>query len=236
MKPNQDLLTPELVQETATDLQAGFALLQQVQRPIITIMGSARVNPGNIFFDHCHAICGALVRDCGCAILTGGGTGIMKAANMAAVAASNGADDITSLAIRNGLLSSEHPGDDQLYSQASMIEMGRLMFTRRFLLLTPASAFLMYPGGFGTDNEVSEVMMLMQMQLVKRVPLLCLEGAGQFWTKKKQWLQQTMIDTGYIRAEDADIMQILRIDEPYRASTDKRILHIVQQSTRCCRQ
>jgi hypothetical protein len=205
-RPNRRWLAQDVIEESSSDIRRGLALIDSIDRPIITIMGSARVKPGSLFFDGCEALCRQL-GEAGFAILTGGGGGIMEAANRGAHAAG-----APSMAIRSGILTKERPASEEIYTHLMVAE--QLMFTRRFLLLTAASGIVLFPGGFGTDNELTEALMLTQTQITSPVPILCMESTTEpFWTTNRERMAATMVPT-YINAGDLGLMQITSIDAP----------------------
>lgn len=202
--PNDRWLGPDVVKRAFEDMERGITLAREAGKPIVGVMGSARVQPGDSFYEHCKELAERLGKE-GYAILTGGGSGIMAAANEGATAAG-----APSMGIRMELLKEEHVGEDHYTDLAITRE---LLCVRRFILTTVPSAIIGYPGGYGTINEISEILMLVQNRITAGIPIICVEDSKGFWTKLKNYMKEQLADGGYINPSDLDLFKIINIEE-----------------------
>jgi hypothetical protein len=168
-------------------------------RPAVSMFGSARIPPSHPFFTKAETIA-RLLSDAGFSVISGGGPGLMEAANRGAYAGKSPAIGL------NILLPHEKSGNafqDVSYSF-------RYFFARKMMFVRFASAYVVLPGGFGTLDELSECLTLVQTGKSRRIPII-LVGAD-FWRGLLDWFSATLIAEGMIDAGDLDLMQI--IDEP----------------------
>jgi uncharacterized protein (TIGR00730 family) len=168
-------------------------------RPAVSMFGSARIPPSNPYFTKAVTIA-RLLSDAGFSVISGGGPGLMEAANRGAYAGKSPAIGL------NILLPHEKSGNafqDVSYSF-------RYFFARKMMFVRFASAYVVLPGGFGTLDELSECLTLVQTGKSRRIPII-LVGAD-FWRGLLDWFSATLIAEGMIDAGDLDLMQI--IDEP----------------------
>ena len=167
--------------------------------PAVTIFGSARIHPDNPDYIKCMDVARRL-SDAGFAVISGGGPGIMAAANRGAFEGKS-----PSVGLNIVLPHEQHPNHWQNISI-----MYRHFFARKVGFVKYADAFVLFPGGFGTMDEMSEVLTLMQTQKSRRIPLI-LVGAS-FWKGLLDWFREQMVGNGLISSEDMDLMQV--IDDP----------------------
>ncbi|MEK7673487.1 MAG: LOG family protein [Patescibacteria group bacterium] len=208
--PNSNWLTLEVLQRGFEDAQAGIKQAQRAGKRIAGFMGSARVKPGNTLYEHAKNLAKALGK-LNYAILTGGGSGIMAAANEGAHLAG-----APSLGNRLGLLSKEHIDNTPF---TDLIVTRELLFIRRFLLTTVPTALPLYPGGFGTQTEGNEILTLLQTSITAGVPVICLEDDSQpYWTNYRRFLKENMLPPGYIDEKDLDLFDIRNINEEESAN------------------
>jgi uncharacterized protein (TIGR00730 family) len=168
-------------------------------RPAVSMFGSARIAPEHPYFTRAETIARRL-SDAGFAVISGGGPGLMEAANRGAYAGRSPAIGL------NILLPHEKSGNafqDVSYSF-------RYFFARKMMFVRFASAYVVLPGGFGTLDELSECLTLVQTGKSRRIPII-LVGAD-FWRGLLDWFSDTLIAEGMIDAGDLELMRI--IDEP----------------------
>jgi len=168
-------------------------------RPAVSMFGSARIPPSHPYFARAETIA-RLLSDAGFSVISGGGPGLMEAANRGAYAGKSPAIGL------NILLPHEKSGNafqDVSYSF-------RYFFARKMMFVRFASAYVVLPGGFGTLDELSECLTLVQTGKSRRIPII-LVGAG-FWRGLLDWFSDTLIREGMIDAGDLELMQVL--DEP----------------------
>jgi uncharacterized protein (TIGR00730 family) len=168
-------------------------------RPAVSMFGSARIGPDHPYFARTEKIA-RLLSDAGFSVISGGGPGLMEAAN-------RGAFDGKSPAIGlNILLPHETSGNE-------FQDIGfnfRYFFARKMMFVRFASAYVVMPGGFGTLDELSECLTLVQTGKSRRIPIILV--GGDFWRGLLDWLRDTLIREGMIDVNDIDLMQI--IEEP----------------------
>lgn len=168
-------------------------------RPAVSLFGSARTAPDDPFY----AIAVDLARrlsDAGFAVMSGGGPGIMEAANKGAFA---GKSPSVGLNI-------ELPREQSSNSWQNISLSFRHFFARKVAFVKYADAYVVLPGGFGTLDELSEVLVLIQTGKTRRIPVI-LVGA-RFWQGLLHWLREQLAQGGMIDPQDLDLIQV--IDEP----------------------
>ena len=168
-------------------------------RPAISIYGSARLKPESPYYKLTMEIAQKF-SDAGFAVISGGGPGIMEAANKGAHA---GKSPSVGLNIE---LPHEQSGNQ--WQDISL--RFRHFFTRKVTFVKNSDAVVVMPGGFGTLDEMAEVLTLIQTKKSRHVPIV-LVGA-EFWEGLLSWFRNTLIPTGVISAKDLDLMQV--IDDP----------------------
>jgi uncharacterized protein (TIGR00730 family) len=168
-------------------------------RPAVSMFGSARINAGHPYFAKTEKIA-RLLSDAGFSVISGGGPGLMEAANRGAYAGRSPAIGL------NILLPHETSGHE-------FQDIGfnfRYFFARKMMFVRFASAYVVLPGGFGTIDELSECLTLVQTGKARRIPIILV--GGDFWKGLLDWVRGTLVREGMIDAEDVGLMQI--IDEP----------------------
>jgi uncharacterized protein (TIGR00730 family) len=165
-------------------------------RPAVSIFGSARTRPGTPMYDLTVEIARKL-SDAGFAVISGGGPGIMEAANRGAF---EGASPSVGLNIE---LPFEQHGN--AYQDISL--RFRHFFARKVAFVKYAAAYVVMPGGFGTIDELSEALTLMQTGKGKPMPIVLVGSA--FWSGLLDWMRGTLLPEGMIAAADLDMMRIV---------------------------
>lgn len=186
------------------ELVDGFETLNRIG-PCISIFGSARSKPGSKYYETAVDIAKKLV-DEGFGVISGGGPGIMEAANKGAFLKGG-----TSVGL-NIHLPFEQSNNEFIDSDKSLDH--RYFFVRKVMFVKYAQGFIVLPGGFGTLDELFEVMTLMQTGKISRVPLVLV--GSEFWGGLKNWVRDTMLnDFGNISPDDINYMLIT--DDPDEA-------------------
>ncbi len=170
-----------------------------VVKPAVSIFGSARVPPESAYYDLTERIA-RLLSDAGFAVISGGGPGIMEAANKGAYAGK-------SLSIG---LNIQLPHEQKSNPYQDISQTFRHFFARKYMFVRMAAAYIVMPGGFGTLDELLEALTLIQTRKSPRIPLI-LVGAP-FWAGMIAWFKDRLVGEGMISPEDMDLIQI--IDEP----------------------
>jgi uncharacterized protein (TIGR00730 family) len=176
----------------------GFETLADVQ-PAVSIFGSTRLNPGNPLYEKALQVA-RLLADNGFNVITGGGPGIMEAANKGAL--EKGAKSIG----LNIDLPAEQPPNVYTNIHLSF----RYFFVRKVMFVKYAMAYVIFPGGFGTLDELFEAITLIQTKKIKPFPVILVEKG--YWQGLLDWIKGTLLEVKHISPEDLEIIQI--IDEP----------------------
>lgn len=167
--------------------------------PAVTMFGSARMSPENPYYQICVDVAKRL-SDEGFAVISGGGPGIMEAANKGAF---QGASASVGLNI-------ELPHEQKTNPWQNIVLNFRHFFARKVAFVKYADAYVVFPGGFGTMDELMEVLTLMQTRKIKRIPVI-LVGTS-FWQGFLGWIKTQMSDANLIAPIDLNLVQV--IDEP----------------------
>ncbi len=175
----------------------GFEVLNRVG-PCISIFGSARTKPGDLYYEKASEI-GKRLTDEGYGVITGGGPGIMEAGN-------KGAFDAKGVSVG---LSIDLPFEQSYnkYIDFDKLLKHRYFFVRKVMFVKYAQGFVVMPGGFGTMDEFFEVLTLVQTKKISRVPII-LFGVD-YWSGLRDWLIKTMDqEYHYINPNDMDLFHI----------------------------
>jgi uncharacterized protein (TIGR00730 family) len=179
--------------------------------PAVTLFGSARTRVGDP--DYAAAVDTArLLGKKGYAIVTGGGPGIMQAANEGAKLA----------AVKSIGLNIELPFEQHLNPYCDVSVDFRYFFVRKVMLVKVASAFVIFPGGYGTLDELMEALTLVQTGKISNFPIILYGSA--YWTGLVKWLKDTVLPDGKISASDIDLLRIV--------DTPEEVVHIVTATTK----
>lgn len=168
-------------------------------RPAVSIFGSARLGPDHPYYQLAERIARKL-SDAGFAVISGGGPGIMEAANKGAFFGRG-----PSVGLNIQLPHEQHANPYQDVSQTF-----RHFFARKYMFVRFASAYVVMPGGFGTLDELMEALTLIQTGKSRRIPLILVHRP--FWQGLLDWLRERLLSEGMIDAGDLDLMQV--IDDP----------------------
>jgi uncharacterized protein (TIGR00730 family) len=168
-------------------------------RPAVTIFGSARTAPGEPFYENCVDLSRRL-SDAGLTVISGGGPGIMEAANKGAY---EGASSSVGLNI-------ELPQEQAPNRWQNISISFRHFFARKVAFVKYADAYVVYPGGYGTLDELTEVMTLIQTGKTRRIPVILV--GTQFWSGFIDWIKSSLLTQHMIAEEDMALVQL--IDEP----------------------
>jgi uncharacterized protein (TIGR00730 family) len=168
-------------------------------RPAVSVFGSARVPAGHPYYALAEKT-SRLLSDAGFSVVSGGGPGIMEASNRGA---HFGRSPAVGLNIE---LPREQFGNT--YQDISLLF--RHFFARKAMFVRCASAYVFLPGGFGTLDEFSEVLVLMQTGKSARVP--CILMHEPFWRGLLQWMRERLVGEKMINREDMELVQV--IEEP----------------------
>jgi uncharacterized protein (TIGR00730 family) len=180
------------------ELVEGFEALNGVG-PAVTIFGSARLPPGSPYYNTCLKVAERLAQD-GFAVISGGGPGIMEAANKGAQNARG-----VSVGLNIDLPLEQTPNQ----FQDIRVEF-RYFFVRKLMFVKYAVGYVIFPGGFGTMDELFEALTLIQTKKIRSFPVVLV--GRRYWEGLFDWLRNTMLAEKNISPEDLDLMHV--VDEP----------------------
>jgi uncharacterized protein (TIGR00730 family) len=184
-------------------------------RPAVSVFGSARIRQGHPYYERAERI-SRLLSDAGFAVISGGGPGLMEAANRGAHAGKSPAIGL------NILLPHEQGGND-------FQDVGfdfRYFFARKMMFVRFASAYVVMPGGFGTLDELSECLTLVQTGKSRRIPIILV--GGEFWHGLLDWMRKSLVGQGLIEEPEAIVEAIFNFYEgrgfqPTRTEREKML-------------
>ena len=188
----------------------GFDTLADLP-PAVSVFGSARAKSGSDEFEQAEQLGAALAR-AGYAVITGGGPGVMEAANKGAVEAGG-------LSVGLGI---ELPYEQGMNQYVDIGIDFRYFFVRKTMFVKYAQAFCVLPGGFGTLDELFEALTLVQTRKVTRFPVVLLGRA--YWQGLVDWMGGAMREQGKIGPEDLDLLLVTD-------DIDEAVAHIRAEST-----
>ncbi len=174
----------------------GFEVMSAIG-PAVSIFGSSRATPEDRYYQQAQALAAKFVEQ-GLAVITGGGPGIMEAANKGAIEA-NG----TSVGLNITLPEEQLPNE---YQNVALDF--RYFFCRKVMFVKYALAFVCFPGGFGTMDEFFESMTLIQTEKSRKMPVVLF--GSEFWEPLRKWMETIMRDQhGYIGPDDLELFHIV---------------------------
>jgi uncharacterized protein (TIGR00730 family) len=176
----------------------GFDALAEVG-PAVTVFGSARVAEGSAVYEQARQIGRSLARD-GWAVITGGGPGVMEAAN-------RGCQEAGGLSIGCNI---ELPHEQSVNQYVDLSVEFRYFFARKTMFVKYADAFVIMPGGFGTLDELFEALTLIQTGKIRHFPLV-LVGV-EYWSGLLEWVRGTLLADGTVSRNDIDLLTVT--DDP----------------------
>ena len=168
-------------------------------RPAVSIFGSARVTPDSRYYQLTEQIARQL-SDAGFSVVSGGGPGVMEAAN-------KGAFEGKSLSIG---LNIQLPHEQKANHYQDISQSFRHFFARKYMFVKVAAAYVVVPGGFGTLDELLEAMTLIQTGKSPHIPLILV--GTEFWAGLLDWFRERLVAEKMIDPDDMNLIQV--IDEP----------------------
>jgi len=168
-------------------------------RPAVTIWGSARVKPSHPYYQMTETLA-RLLSDSGFSVISGGGPGLMEAANRGAYFGKSPSVGLN-IALPHEQIANQFQDISQNF---------HYFFSRKVMFVRFATAFVAAPGGFGTLDELMECLTLVQTGKTRRIPIILMGSA--YWSGLLEWFRRHLVAEGMIDAADLDLLQI--IDEP----------------------
>lgn len=189
---------PWRVMRIQSEFVEGFGALAELG-PAVSVFGSARTLPEHPDFALGETV-GRLLAEAGYAVITGGGPGIMSAAN-------RGASEAGGLSVGLGI---ELPFEQGMNPWVDLGVNFRYFFARKTMFVKYAEGFIVLPGGFGTFDELFEALTLVQTHKVTEFPIVLV--GSDYWTGLLDWLRGPVLDRGMIREADLALLQL--VDDP----------------------
>ncbi|HET9324446.1 MAG TPA: TIGR00730 family Rossman fold protein [Gaiellaceae bacterium] len=186
----------------AEEFRTGFEAVDGIDRPGVSVFGSARVRPESEVYETARQI-GRLFAEAGFAVITGGGPGVMEAAN-------RGAQEAGGLSIGFGI---ELPHEQATNPYLDMSILFRHFYARKTMLVKAAEGFVMMPGGFGTLDEMFEALTLIQTGKVLNFPVVLF--GREHWEGLVGWINDRLLSRRLISPEDEDLLFVT--DDPDEA-------------------
>lgn len=187
--------------------------------PSVSIFGSARIEPGTKYYTIAEEI-GYLLAQKGLSVITGGGPGIMEAANKGAIRATGkGAGKSIGLNI-------QLPHEQKPNTALTRGKTFHYFFIRKVMFVKYAKAVIIMPGGYGTFDEFFEIMTLLQTRKISPIPLILVDK--KFWSPMLDFFQKQMIEMGLIDKEDLSLFEV--VDTAKEAV--QRVMNFVSKTTK----
>jgi uncharacterized protein (TIGR00730 family) len=187
------------VQSYAAEFAEGFSKLAAVG-PSVSVFGSARLGADDPRYALAERI-GRLLSDAGFAVVSGGGPGLMEAFNRGAFAGKS-----SSIGLNIQL-----PHEQLANPYQDMALSFRHFFVRKVMFVRYACAYVVLPGGFGTLDELAEVLTLTQTSKTRRIPIVLVDGA--FWGGLLDWMRERMVAEGTLDVGDLALLQVVERPE-----------------------
>jgi uncharacterized protein (TIGR00730 family) len=182
-----------------SELVEGFETLYDIG-PAVTVFGSARLQEDSVYYHQAIKV-GRMLADAGFSVITGGGPGIMEAANKGAKLGKG-----KSVGLNIQLPHEQYPNKYQ-----DITVNFRYFFVRKLMFIKYAMAFVIFPGGFGTMDELFESLTLVQTAKIESFPIILF--GKEYWSGLLDWMKHTLVEEGTISREDFALFQI--VDEAH---------------------
>jgi hypothetical protein len=179
----------------AEEFRKGFEAVDRIKRPAVTVFGSARIGPTHADYERARE-CGRLLAEAGFAVITGGGPGVMEAAN-------RGAKEGGGFSVGFNI---ELPHEQEANGYLDLSLTFRHFYARKVMLVKAAEGFILFPGGFGTLDELFESLTLIQTDKVREFPVALI--GTSYWSGLLEWIAERPLAAGNISPEDVDLLQV----------------------------
>jgi uncharacterized protein (TIGR00730 family) len=188
----------------AQEFREGFDAVNRIDRPAVTIFGSARVREGDAPYEHARDVARRFAEH-GWAVVTGGGPGVMEAGN-------RGAKEGGGLSIGFNI---ELPHEQHVNPYLDISLTFKHFYARKTMFVKAAEGFVVFPGGFGTADELFEALTLIQTGKVLHFPVVLFDSS--YWDELLDWFRDDLLADGMISPEDVDLLHVT--DDPEDAAT-----------------
>jgi len=185
--------------KTTYQLLYGVWKVSKLPEPLVTVFGGARLTQDNPIAQKAHQLSHKLAQ-ANISVITGGGPGIMEAANCGVSHEEAKAIRARTLGITVKGLGKQEPVNECAKDYIVM----DYFFSRKWLMINYSVAFAVFPGGFGTMDELAEVVTLMQTKKLPGVPVVLI--GTQYWQLFMQWLTESALKNGLVSQKDIDLL------------------------------
>ena len=186
---------PENVLSIAREFWAGFAAVDKIDRPAVSVFGSARAREDSAVYAKARTV-GRRFAEEGWAVITGGGPGVMEAAN-------RGAKEAGGLSVGFNI---ELPHEQGSNAYLDISYTFKHFYARKVCFVKPAEGFVIFPGGFGTLDELFEALTLIQTGKAENFPVVLIDT--DYWGEMIDWIKGEMLPDGMISPEDLDLLHV----------------------------
>jgi len=183
------------VQMIAAEFREGFEAVDKIDRPAVTIFGSARVRPDDPVYGQARAAARRFAAK-GWAVVTGAGPGVMEAAN-------RGAKDADGLSVGFNI---HLPHEQRSNPYVDLSLTFRHFYVRKTMFVKAAEGFVVFPGGFGTVDELFEALTLIQTGKIFHFPVVLI--GSDYWEELLGWVRDELLADGMISPEDLDLLYV----------------------------
>jgi uncharacterized protein (TIGR00730 family) len=183
------------VAKIAAEFRAGFEKVAQIQGPAVALFGSARVAPGSKPYEEARAV-GRRFGEAGWAVVTGGGGGVMEGANRGA---QEGGGQSVGFNITLPHEQGSNPYLDIDYTFDHF-------YARKVCFVRPSEGFVIFPGGFGTLDELCESLVLIQTGNIRHFPVVLFDTG--YWDGLIGWIENELVADGMISAADLELLHL----------------------------
>jgi uncharacterized protein (TIGR00730 family) len=177
----------------AREFREGFEAVDKIDRPAVTIFGSARVDESDPVYEGARNVARRFAEQ-GWAVVTGGGPGVMEAAN-------RGAKEAGGLSVGFNI---ELPHEQRSNPYVDLSLTFRHFYARKTMFVKAAEGFVVFPGGFGTADELFEALTLIQTGKVLHFPVVLIDS--DYWGELLEWITGELLADGMISPEDLDLL------------------------------
>ena len=179
----------------ANEFRAGFELVEKIDRPAVSIFGSARTVETDRWYREAFDT-GARFARAGFAVITGGGPGVMEAAN-------RGCQEAGGLSIGLGIVL---PHEQKVNDYCDLSYTFKHFYARKVCFVKAAEGFVTFPGGFGTNDELFEALLLIQTHKIVHFPVVLV--GSPHWNPMRRWVSDTLLAEGQIAPDDLELFAV----------------------------
>jgi uncharacterized protein (TIGR00730 family) len=187
------------VEKIAAEFRAGFELVALIDRPAVALFGSARVEEGSGPYEQARVV-GRRFAEAGWAVITGGGPGVMEGGN-------RGAREGGGLSVGFNIKLPHEQGGNPYCDIAHTFDH---FYARKVCFVRPSQGFVIFPGGFGTLDELFESLTLIQTRTISYFPVVLFDT--DYWGEMVDWIRGELLADGMISKGDIDLLHLT--DDP----------------------